>query len=335
MKLSIIISNRNDLTMLSVTVRSCIEALRPLGLFNCEIIIADNSDEPTYKMLNSVLPIGYVKEGLLKIVRQDFSCLFTARELAAENASGQYILCLDSHMLVGHNMFVDLVSFMDSHKKDPTLGFAHAPISWAHQHERASKHDRDMSVNELGNWNSKYEKVRTITWKGMPWICRREWFLDKESGLGGYGALAQHKLSWGGGDLHIGVKPWLLGFKNWAVPCNPGIHIGPFPKIDTVKGEKNSAIVGPDKYRLYSASGVGPHAIGFLVSCYVLGGEAMMERNRGAIKERFGRYIDLDKEWEQAKIYGKDEKAWLDSHKVISFKDLLIQKPWDNFQIVL
>ena len=296
MKLSIIISNRNDLTMLSVTVRSCIEALRPLGLENCEIVIADNSDEPTYKMLNSVLPTGYCRDGLLKIVRQDFSCLFTARELAVANSSGEYVLCLDSHMLVGHNMFLDLVNFMDSKKDDPTLGFAHAPINWAHQHHRASKHDRDMSQHELGSWNTKYEKERTITWKGMPWICRREWFLDKKAGLGGYGALAQHSLSWGGGDLHIGVKPWLLGFKNWAVPCNPGIHIGPFPKIDMVKGEKNSAIVGPDKYRLYAASGVGPHAIGFLVSCYVLGGEAMMERNKGAIKERFGRYIDLDKE---------------------------------------
>jgi len=56
-KLSIIISNRNDLTMLSVTVRSCIEALKPIGLKNCEIVIADNSDDKAYNMLSSVLPI--------------------------------------------------------------------------------------------------------------------------------------------------------------------------------------------------------------------------------------------------------------------------------------
>ena len=330
MKLSIIISNRNDLTMLSVTVRSCIEALRPLGHSNCEIVIADNSDEPTYNMLNSVLPTGYIRDGLLSIHRQKEPCLFTARELAASKAVGEYILCLDSHMLVGHNMFVDLVSFMDSHKDDPTLGFAHAPISWAHQHERAAKHDRDMSTHELGSWNSTYKEERTITWKGMPWICRREWFLDKDKGLNGYGALSQHALSWGGGDMHIGVKPWLLGFKNWAVPCSPGIHIGPFPKIDTIKGEKNSTIVGPDKYRLYAASGIGPHAIGFLVSCYVLGGEAMMLRNKEAIKNRFGRYIDLEKEWEQAMIYGRDERNWLNKRAVMSFEKLLATTPWEN-----
>ena len=330
MLLSIIISNRNDLTMLSVTVRSCIEAFKSLpSPSKCEIVIADNSDSPYYKLLPSVIPTGYIKDGTVKIYRQDFPCLFTARELAISKSSGKYILCLDSHMLVGHNMFLDLISFMESKTTDPTLGFAHAPINWAHQHERASKHDRDMSTHELGSWNSKYNKIKTITWKGMPWICRREWFLDKTTGLNGYGALAQHSISWGGGDMHIGVKPWLLGFKNYAVPTSPGIHIGPFPKID-LGPDPNSAKVGPDKYRVYSTSGNYPHAFGFLVSCYVLGGEPMMLRNKSAIQSRFGRYIDIDKNWSKAIELGTDEKAWLDLHKVITFEELLTTKPWDK-----
>jgi len=329
-KLSIIISNRNDLTMLSVTVRSCIEALKPIGLKNCEIVIADNSDDKAYNMLSSVLPTMYIRERLIKIYRQTFPCLFTARELAAEKATGKYILCIDSHMLIGHNMFLDLVTFMDKHSNDKTIGFAHAPISWAHHHESRAKHDRDMSVHELGEWGKAYDHERTITWKGMPWICRRDWFLDRENGLGGYGALAQHRVSWGGGDMHIGIKPWLLGYKNWAVPCSPGIHIGPYPKIDLVKGEKNSSIIGPDKYRLYAKSGQGPHGIGFLVSCYVLGGQAMMNRNKKAITERFGRYIDVEANWSGAIKHGLDEKAWLDKRKIMTFKELLIKKPWET-----
>lgn len=329
MKLSIIISNRNDLTMLSVTVRSCIEALRPLGLSNCEIVIAENSDQGAHNLVASVLPTGYIKEGLLSVHRIEKPCLFTARELAARKAKGEYILCLDSHMLVGHNMFVDLVNFMDSRKDDPTLGFAHAPINWAHHHDRASKHDRDMSINELGDWNLAYPTTRTITWKGMPWICRRDWFNDRDKGLNGYGALAQHAISWGGGDMHIGVKPWLLGFKNWAVPCNPGIHIGPFPKIDTKPGNPHVTTIGPDKYRLYAASGNGPHAMGFLVSCYVLGGIPMMERNKAAITNRFGRFIDVDKHWDQAIECGKDEKVWLDARKIMTFEDFITNKPWE------
>ena len=328
MKLSVIISNRNDTVMLSITVRSCIEELRPLGLKNCEIIIADNSDSNIYELLPSVLPTGYYKEGLIKVLRQDFPCLFSARELAAREASGEYILCLDSHMLVGHDTIFDLVNFMDRHP-EPNLGFAHAPISWIHQHERAAKHDRDMSVNELGDWNNVYPNERTITWKGMPWICNRKWFLDQDKGLNAYGALAKHYISWGGGDMHIGIKPWLLGFKNWAVPTNPCFHIGPFPKIDRGK-DPNVAFVGPDKYRLYSASGNYPHTFGFLVSCYVLGGESMIDRNEPAITKRFGNYINVKKWKPKAIELGQEERQWLLKRQKISFEELLTTKPWDN-----
>jgi glycosyltransferase involved in cell wall biosynthesis len=329
MKLSIVISNRNDVSMLVVTIRSCIEELRYLGLRNCEIIVCDNSDQEVYNRLSSAIPTGYIKDGLLKVFHQDFPCLFTARETAIENSTGEYIACVDSHVIIGKDMFCELVLFMESRQDDETLGFAHAPVNWAHQHERASKHDRDMSVNELGSWGTAYEKIRTITWKGMPWICRREWFLDKEKGLGGYGALAEHKLSWGGGDMHIGIKPWLLGFKNWAVPTNPCIHIGPFPKIDIGKNS-NVTKVGEDKYRLYARSGNGPHTVGFLVSCYILGGEPMMRRNRSAIEERFGRFIDVGKWWDKAKEYGEHEKQWLDKRKIMSFERLLETKPWES-----
>jgi glycosyltransferase involved in cell wall biosynthesis len=316
--------------MLSVTIRSCIEALRPLGLENCEIVIADNSDEPTYKLLNSVIPQQYVKENLIKIVRQPFPCLFTARELAAKNSSGKYILCLDSHMLIGHNMFLDLVNFMERNSDNKKLGFAHAPINWAHQHESKSRHDRDMSTHELGDWGIKYEEERKITWKGMPWICRKEFFLET---IKAYGALSQHKLSWGGGDMHIGIKPWLLGYENWAVPTTPGIHIGPFPNIDTGKDNsitKVSNAKNPLRYRLYAKSGNGPHTVGFLVSCYVLGGEAMMKRNEKAIKKRFGKFLNLEAWWNRAIHFGKDEKRWLDANKTMSFSELLKTKPWES-----
>lgn len=332
-KVSVIISNRNDVAMLAVTVRSCIEGLKPLGEGQGEIVIADNSDVEAFEMVKSAIPNRYCKEGLISIHRQEFPCLFSARELAATKARGDYLLCLDSHMLAGHNMIDDLVSFMEKRSNDETLGFAHAPISWAHQHEKAARHDRDMSVNELGNWNTAYNEERPITWKGIPWICRRDWFLDKDKGLNGYGALSEHFVSWGGGDMHIGVKPWLLGFKNWAVPTSPGIHIGPFPKVDRGK-DPNSTVVSDfrkqNKYRLYAKSGNFPHTFGFLVSCYVLGGEEMIKRNEKAITDRFGRYLDVKKWWGKAIELGKNERKWLLKRQKMSFQELLKQKPWEN-----
>ena len=315
--------------MLSVTVNSCIEALVPIGLENCEIVICDNSDAKIYPLLNSVLPTGYIREKLLKIFRQDFPCLFTARETAIEHSSGEYIICIDSHMIIGHNSFLDLLDFMEGRKDDKTLGFAHAPINWSHHHSRHARHDRDMSVNQSGDWHKAVQEERTITWKGMPWICRK----DTWTAIRGYGALAQHKISWGGGDMHIGIKPWLLGFKNWAVPTRPCIHIGPFPKIDKSGKNPNTVQVSNGdgyKYRLWSNSGNGPHALGFLVSCYVLGGESMMERNKAAITERFGKFINVDREWRKAIRYGEDERTWLNERKKMTFKELLEKVPWNE-----
>lgn len=334
-KVSVIISNRNDVSMLVVTIRSAIEELRFLKKGEKEIVVVDNSDSDIYEVLGSALPTGYCRDHLLKVYRQDYPCIFTARETAVEKASGKYIFCLDSHMLTGHDAIKDLYVFMERHDKDDSLGFAHAPISWAHQHERYAVHDRDMSVSELGNWGAAYKYERMITWKGMPWMCRREWFLDREKGLNAYGALADYKISWGGGDMHIGIKPWMLGFQNWAVPCNPCIHIGPFPKIDSHPTNKNVVRLSKDfqsydKYRVYASSGNYPHAFGFLVSCYVLGGEPMMTRNKSALIRRFGRYLDVNVWWEKAIALGTNEKKWLDSKKIMSFEELLNKRPWDD-----
>jgi glycosyltransferase involved in cell wall biosynthesis len=128
-KVSIVISNRNDTAMLAVTVRSCIEELKPLGEGNGEIVICDNSDIEIYKRLSSIIPIKYIQDGLIKVIRQPFPCLFTARETAIRQAKGKYILCLDSHMIVGRDMILDLVNFMDSKKDDKTLGTGHISMN--------------------------------------------------------------------------------------------------------------------------------------------------------------------------------------------------------------
>ena len=314
MRVSVIISNRNDTAMLSVTVRSALEELSAVP-GGGEVVIVDNSERPIWEMIRSgsIISTAYFREQKVRLFRQDFPCLFTAREEAIRQARGQYIICLDSHMIVGHRMIRDMVDFMNSKKDDPKVGFVHAPISWCHQHEGQAKHDRDVEANELGPWGKAYKTVRRITWKGMPWICRKKFFYQ----IGGYGALAKHRLAWGGGDMHIGVKPWLLGYENWAIPCRPAIHIGPFP--GNAKKEH--------KYRLYSKSGEGVTTVGFLVSCFILGGEAMMRRNEAVLQEKFK--LNTKGHWDFAKKLGAEEYAWLREHRVMSFEEWLQRKPWN------
>jgi hypothetical protein len=328
MDLSVIISNRNDISMLAVTVRSCIEEFQALPSKTCEVVIADNSDPEVYKCVQGAIPSGYIKDKTVKLLHQAFPCLFSTRELAANNATGKYILCLDSHMLVGHNCFKDLVNFMNSVADDESVGFAHAPICWAHQHESSAKHDRDITKGDLGPWNNQYKTITQMTWKGMPWICRREWFLNTENGIGGYGALSKHQVSWGGGDMHIGTKSLMLGYKNYAIPTRPCTHIGPFPSVD----KSNANILNQNKYRLYSKSGNFPHTFGFLLSCYILGGESMIQRNLPFLKGKFSAYLNFDDpQWvAKAKELGEEEKVWLDGRKKYSFEQLVEQKPWIN-----
>src|SRR5574343_944727 len=130
-KISVVISNRNDTVMLSVTVRSALEALKAIKPLTGNVVIVDNSDEHIYNSLDSFIPKRYCDSGQVKIVRQDFPCLFTAREKAAEVSTAEYILCVDSHIIFGHNMIKDIVSFMELKSTDESLAFAHAPISWA------------------------------------------------------------------------------------------------------------------------------------------------------------------------------------------------------------
>lgn len=314
MRVSVIISNRNDTAMLAVTVRSILEELKAVPSGG-EVVICDNSDRQQWDWIRSgeFVAKRYFHDKQVRLYRQEEPCLFTARETAIEQAKGEYIMCLDSHMLVGHNTIIDLVNFMNRHKDDEKVAFAHAPISWVHQHEMHAKHDRDVAKHELGPWGAAYDHDQRITWKGMPWMCRKNFWKK----IGGYGALAEHHVAWGGGDMHIGVKPWLLGYENWAVPCSPCIHIGPFSQ--RARQEYT--------YRVYSQSGRHTTSIGFLISCYILGGEEMMKRNAPVVKEKFK--LDIEGNWEKAKKLGQREKDWLDTNKVMSFQEWLERKPWN------
>ena len=303
--------------MLAITVRSVLEELKDVP-GGGEVVIVDNSDQHIYDMIaaGSFISNQYLGKQVL-LFRQDFPCLFTAREEAIRRARAPYVVCLDSHMLVGRGALRDMVEFMDASSEK--VAFGHAPICWLHHHERQARHDRDVRKDELGPWGTAYSEARKITWKGMPWICRKKFFLNE---LGAYGALSEHKISWGGGDMHIGVKPWLLGFENWAIPTSPCYHIGPFPETVRRKTEY--------KYRLYSKSGQHPASFGFLVSCYILGGDWMIERNMEKIRDRFGWKSNILDAAEEAKRLGQREKDWLDERKVMSFQDWLNNEPWNN-----
>jgi glycosyltransferase involved in cell wall biosynthesis len=314
MKVSVIIANRNDVEMLAVTVRSAIEELSAVP-GGGEVVIVDNSDDEIYEALPALLPAGYRrgKNPKIRYFRQDYPCLFTARQKAAQEAKGDYIFCVDSHCIIGHNVIVDLVHFMNRNR-NRKIGFAHAPVNWLCQWEGASRHD----MKEIfGTWGKLYNDERKMSWKGMPWMCRKDWFLND---MKGYGALSDNQLAWGGGDMYLGLKSWILGYENWAVPTRPVIHIGPLPAIARKFW----------KYRRYQKSGEGLPGLGYLVALFAIGGDSLVydEKFSNFISNRHG--IKVSKYAETAKRMAADERRYIEKNQSMTFDEMRHRRPWQS-----
>ena len=329
MKLSVIIPNRNDTVMLGITVRTALEELKAIDN-DGEIVIVDNSDEDVWDIIRTVnvspINLGYVEEGRVQLIHQPFPSLYSARQTGIERAKGKYVYNMDSHTVVGHNQLKDLVEFMEKNE-GTKVGLGFAPIGWVSQHELYARHDIRIDQGTVfGNWGRQYDKPTKICWNFGSRICNREWFLNT---LNGYSFFAKERISWGGGEMYIPLKSWLLGYESWAVPCSPQYHIGPFSQ----EIEQRTSY----HYRQYGSSGNGKTGIGVLATFYALGGDEMKEEARKA-KVGLAQYgIDVDRDWPEAKRLAHEDWLWLKERQVISFQELMKQKPfqsegWDDWK---
>ena len=320
MKLSIIISNRNDIVMLNVTLNNLIEMMRTVE-GGAEIVICDNSDEKFYQLMPIAYPIGWIKKGLVKVIRQTSPCFTSARHRAAEAATGEYIFCVDSHVLVGLNTLRDSVDFMDRQRDNARLGFGHPPIRWAHQGPAAIKHTLKPSPDKApnGGWDGTFTTEQTMYWKFMPWICRRDWYLNT---IKGYGTHATAMISWGGAEALQQVKSLMMGYENWAIITDPVIHIGPYTP-EVIK-------TGQYKYRTYAANGNFPHGFGVLVANAVLAGPDIGYKLSKTCEAAFvNRHkIQIDDYWKKAVEVAMPEYEWLQTVKKFNYLELIETRPW-------
>ena len=319
MKLSIIIPNRNDTYMLSVTVRSMLEALKGVD-GKSEIIIVDNSDEDIYELLStkksSPLAWPYLSDKVVRLIRQDFPCFFSAAMMGFKEAQGEYIFHTDSHMLIGHNTFKDLVKFLDEGNKK--VGMAFCPIGWCGQHEVLARHEMRTDTLYSG-WGKRYDTPTRILWNFGSWMGRRKWFLETH---GGYGFLDKKRVSWGGGQFYICLKTLMLGYENWAVPTNPIYHIGPFSaELQRVTGYR---------YRTYGKSGETEIGLGILASFYALAGEEGKEIAKGCAPAFEKHGITIEKHWDKCRRIAKEDWEWMREKKKYSLKEVWERRLWES-----
>lgn len=315
MKASIIIPNRNDTVMLSVTVRSALEALKSVG---GEVIVVDNSDEDIWHVLKhgstSPLPLS---EPNLSVMRQDFPSMYSARQTGFEKAKGEYILGCDSHTLWGHGVVEDVVSFMDA---NPMCGLGHSPVGWIDRPETFAKSEiqKNSEGGVFGPWGKYHSEPRRIAWHFAPRIARRDWLEQ----IQGYGFFAKKRVSWGGGEFYLAMKSMMMGRENWSIPTSPVYHIGPF--------NKSLAKVANYNYRAYGPSASMRQGIGILAAYYALGGKDFGYRDATRNRKSFEQYgIDLDRDWDEAVDLAKEDRQWIKEHQKITYEELLAAEPWN------
>jgi len=320
LKLSVIIPNRNDTVMLGVTVRSCLEELKAIDN-DGEIVIVDNSDEDIWNIIKTVnispFDIGYVQTGKVKLIRQKYPGLYSARQLGSERAKGEYIYNIDSHTFIGRDHFKILIEFMDSHKEDK-IKLGYAPIGWVSKHEAFSRHDlRTDEGTVYGSWGRRYYEPTKICSNFGSYMCNREWFINSHKG---YDFLASKHVAWGGGEIYIPLKAALLGYEAWAVPCSPQYHIGPFSS--EISRRTNY------RYRVYDKDGEGKRGIGILAMFYALAGDfgrEYLQRN-SHVYTQYG--LNMNGDWEYAKSIAKETREDILKRQVISFEEFIEKQDW-------
>jgi glycosyltransferase involved in cell wall biosynthesis len=316
LKLSVCIPNRNDTVMLGVTIRSVLSALEGI---ESEIVIVDNSDHDIWQLIKtpnkSPIPLTYVQSEKIKLIRQDCPSLYAARQRAIDEASGEYIINIDSHTLIGRNTFRDSVEFMDSNK----IGFGFFPVSHMSQPEIFAKHDIKPNTQGgvFGPWGRLYKEPTKICW-GFGWrIGRKDWY-EK---INGYSFFALEQLAWGGGEFYVPIKSWLMGGECWAIPTDPVVHIGPYSDLcERLTGYK---------YRLYGNSGNHGVGTGIIAAMYALGGESAYDeakRTELVVKKNHG--MNVDAVWPKARKLAEHDYEWLEEKQEMSFTDFLQTKPW-------
>lgn len=312
---SIVLASRNETAMLCVTVLSAVEALKECGVSG-EIVIVENSDEEVHLAAMACLA-GQIKEKTVRVIREPNPSIATALHRAHNEALGEFIFYTDAHTLIGHGTIRHMLDFFARHKGE-RIGFLYAPIQWAHSSKatRRTHFHTHLTEAPLGQWNgaSIVKTEQRVSWKGMPYLIRKDVWHE----IGGFGCCAEHGLGWGVLP-YIGIKTWVYGFENWAIPDGVVYHFGEWPEI----------VAKHAKYRTYQNSGHHP-GLGRAVALHVFGDEEMI-RQQFAANKSFGRYFkSADEAVEKAREIGEVERNIRITKNMPSLRVLLSNPPWEQ-----
>jgi glycosyltransferase involved in cell wall biosynthesis len=315
--ISIIISARNEFPNIVHTVHSLINALEfdgygydpKTGTVDFEIIIVDNgsadqtsmfwgwakSNETDTKLQKS--PRGLAYNNVVKVMYDPVMGNVSARNQGALYARGDYLFFCDAHMSITMGVFGKMIKACNE-----SGGLVHPVVEWMGAYPPKGGFQYSIKVGEKfwGTWNRL--AVSTKEWFYIPgsghcFFCvKRDQFFK----FGGYN---NYFRVYGGGELYLDLKWWMLG---------------------------SCSVVVPDAFTYHLSAGRGYNYFGddlvhnLMLSCYVIAGKKYAERvlltyiNKKDVSHE--KYYSL---FEQATVEGKDDRDFIENAQVRDFESLI------------
>lgn len=305
MKLSVVISARDEFPNIVHTVHSIINDLETfLSRHEWEIIIVDNGsvDPMSWRFLAER---GLYYHRNIRVHHDPIMGNVTARNKGARLAKGEYLFFSDAHMSYRVGTFKRAMETIDE-----CDGIVHGTVQWMGGYDPAQpsvQYSIKIGEKLWGTWNNAL--VVSDDWFAIPASghcflgVRRQQFLD-------YGGYNDWFRCYGGGELYLALKWWMLGSPVVVDPRIVSYHLSAgrgysFHQDDLIH---NMMLLG------YS---LGADALGERV--YI----RYMNKNHVNMQR-------LNELHEQAKAEAVSDREFFANRPVSPLYSLLLGKPWDE-----
>ena len=315
---SIVIGSRNEYPQVGMTICNLMEDCYNSGIDNFEVILMDNGSEDEtsrffhwrpvnksgwWKYIYS--PRGLVHTRKLKIFFDPVLSNVGTRNKGVLRAKYENIIFSDAHIIVRPGTVESILTALNDFG-----GIIHTPVSWMGADGASPKpgYQYSYKVGEKiwGTWN----KLKVADTPFYIPFCGHCFIAVKKKQFLEYRGYPYAQRVYGGGEPYLDTKWWMVGSHSM---CDP-----------------NSLVYHLSAGRGYSYNQSDLIHNMFLVS-YVLGGNKWIDRILITYLNSSRFYAPSIKQlYEEAKMEAKEDKAWLDEHKIMTFEELLaLGKPDD------
>jgi len=317
--LSVIIPARNEFPNVVHTFYSILHCWEADGFDpkQIEIIIVNNCStdwlDPKYDSskpgdrgtTNYLMPRGAYNARILRVIYDPLAGNHSARNKGARIARGKYLFFSDAHMAYRPGFFKYGIQAVEE-----SGGIVHGGIGWMGAYP---PHDSGVGMQytiKLGEeWKGTWNNYRPWSdrWFYIPAqghcsvLVKRKQFLE-------YGGYPDIHRTYGGGEFYTNMKWWMMGLTVATEPRAIGYHLA--------SGRGYSWNHDDYIHNVFNCA-------------YALGADDWLERTYLNYL-RNGRREVLDRMMNEARIEMAKDREWIESKRVKTFNELLIERPWDK-----